>query len=81
MSDTVKEYDEKIVLEKLKEYCAKFPTKGAAALDLDVSRVYLWRILEGLVPPPETVLKRIGYARNRKITYYTYRKMNDVHVD
>jgi hypothetical protein len=61
------------VIHKLENYCAKYPTKGEAAVSLGVSRVFLWRVLNKETVPTDSILKHIGMKRERHVSY-TYRE-------
>lgn len=62
------------ILGDLNAYVDRFNTKKEAADYFDVSRVFLWKVLKGHVPPTESMLEKIGYIRERTITY-TYKKV------
>ena len=63
---TVSEED---VVEAIRKHCDQFHTKQEAADSLEVSRVFLWKVLEGKVPPTTLMLEKLGYKRERIITY------------
>ena len=65
------------VMLKLKEFCNKFPTREEAATALGVSRVFLWKVLEGQANPTQPILAKIGFRRERIITYAYYRVKED----
>jgi hypothetical protein len=73
VSEDIKEQD---IIDIIKTHCDTFATRQAAADSLDVSRVFLWKVLEGHVPPTNPMLDKLGYVRERKITH-TYRKKED----
>lgn len=62
------------ILSDLKAYVERFDTKKEAADSFEVSRVFLWKVLKGNVPPTESMLDKLGYKRERTITY-TYKKV------
>ena len=74
-----REYDHKEVLDKLKEFCDRYPTRGDAAEALGVGRVFLWKVLEGQVIPTEAILEKIGFTRKRVITYKFFKEHHVVH--
>jgi hypothetical protein len=71
-----KDYTQEEVVNKLKEYIAKFPTRGEAADALNVGRVFLWRVLEGKANPTPAILRELGFTRERHI-FYTYKAVSD----
>ena len=73
MVSTTTELTEQGIIDIIKAHCDRFPTRQAAADSLDVSRVFLWKVLEGRVPPTNSMLEKLGYIGERKISY-TYRK-------
>lgn len=72
----MKETDLNEVMDKLKEFCNKYPTREDAAKALNVSRVFLWKVLEGQANPTQPILARIGFKRERVISY-TYYKVKE----
>lgn len=68
------EYSHEQILEKLKEYCDRFPLRADAADALGVNRVFLWRVLEGKSPPTVPMLAKIGFKRERQVIY-TYKQI------
>lgn len=61
------------VKQALLNYVKQFPTKQAAAADLGVSRVFLWRISEGTKPISDHILNKIGFTK-RLVKYYKYER-------
>lgn len=57
------------VIAELERYVDSFPTKGDAANALGVSRAYLWRVLNERTDPPPSILEKIGYRKERVISY------------
>lgn len=73
MTANKEEYGLDIVLDELKQFVNKFPTRTEAAGALGIGRVFLWRILDRQIPPTDNILKHIGFERERIVTY-KYRK-------
>ena len=65
----LKEFNEEAVVAVLQEFVDAFPTRGKAAQALGVTRPFLWKVLEGKVRPTESILAKLGFKRERKITY------------
>jgi hypothetical protein len=61
------------VLDALEAYTKSIGGKGRAAIELGISRVYLWRMLQGERPVSEAVLEKIGFERVTTTTV-EYRK-------
>lgn len=57
------------VVEELEDFIAGFPTIKAAAEELGVNRVFLWKVLNKERPPSERILAKLGYEAERKIIY------------
>jgi hypothetical protein len=59
------------ILTELTNYVAKFPTQKDAADSLEISRVFLWRILHGEKAPSAKVLEKLGYFKEtRQAEFY-----------
>lgn len=58
------------VIADLQAFVDTFPTKQEAADALGVGRLFLWRVLNKQRNPTDTILKNIGYRKEREIKYY-----------
>lgn len=76
MVPTMQEYSEEYVIERLNEYVSTFPQVKDAADALGVTRAYLWKVRSGKTPPPESILTKLGFKRERTLKY-VYRKLED----
>ena len=63
------EYTQEHVINVLQGYVDKYPNRAEAAEALGVNRVFLWRVLKGTQQPSASMLEKIGYTKERKITY------------
>jgi hypothetical protein len=69
MVRNTKEYTQEEVVAELQKFCDKFSTRGEAATALGVGRVFLWKVLNGATNPTESILDKLGFKRERVITY------------
>jgi predicted DNA-binding protein (UPF0251 family) len=51
------------VLGELRMYCSRFTTQEEAAQSLGISRVFLWRVMNGKKPPSAKLLEKLGYFK------------------
>jgi DNA invertase Pin-like site-specific DNA recombinase len=56
----------KEVISKLSQFVSGFETQQDAADELEISRVFLWRILNEKKPPSAKVLERLGFLKQVK---------------
>lgn len=64
-------YTREHVVEELERYVQQFPTQEAAARHLDISRVFLWRVLNKRQPPSAKVLQKLGFVKEaRQLEFY-----------
>ena len=65
------------VLEALEDHIQKHNSVEEAAQSLGVTRGFLWKVRNRKQPPPNSILKLLGFAAERQITYIYSRVNND----
>lgn len=59
------------VLRELSKFVQQFSTQEEAANELEISRVFLWRVLNGHKAPSTKILEKIGFVKEvRQAEFY-----------
>ena len=62
------------VLQELKDFVSRFPTQEEAAAKLEISRVFLWRVINGHKPPSQKILEKLGFYKEVRQAEFYYRQ-------
>jgi DNA invertase Pin-like site-specific DNA recombinase len=62
------------VLQELAHFVSQFNTQEEAARALEISRVFLWRILNNKKPPSTKVLEKLGFIREVRQAEFYFRE-------
>ena len=65
------------VLEALEDHIKQHDSIEDAASSLGVTRGFLWKVRNRKQPPPNSILKLLGFTAERQITYVYSRINND----